>query len=128
MASSRGFIALPLAGYVALGMGAIILALGLALKIQSARLDAATQQVVTLKQQVAQWQAAAKTCSDATEAAEKEAKKRNKAAQDALARARTDNQASQQEVARLKALIGSKTATACPAGEAVSRIREGLGK
>ena len=41
MASPRGFIALPLSGYIALGAGAIILALGLALKIQSARLDAA---------------------------------------------------------------------------------------
>jgi len=124
--TQRGFIALPLAGYVALGMGAVILALGLALKIQSARLDAATQQVVTLKQQVAQWRAAAKTCSDATEAAEKEAKSRQTAALQALQRVREASKVSAGEVTRLKALIGSNKAVECPAGRAVSEVRKGF--
>ncbi len=120
--TQRGFATL----YLALGVGAVVVALGIALKVQSARLDAAQQQNKALAQQVSQWQGAATQCSDATLKAKVEADKRQQAALAALQAVRKASDASRSEAARLKALIGANTVTACPAKEAVDRVRDGL--
>lgn len=112
--------------YSWLGAAAVMLLLGIALKVQSARLDAAQQKVEALEQQVAQWRGAAKTCSDATLKASEEAQKRATAAQVALKQAQAGGIASKAEAARLRGLVGKKPVSACPAGEAVEKVREGL--
>lgn len=117
---------LPLTGYIALGAAAIILALGLALKLQSARLDAAQQKAKSLEQQVAQWQASAKDCSDSVANAQKMAEEANRKAKAALAAAGNGQVAYRQERARLEAEKAKMPVTACPSGEAVSTIRKGL--
>ena len=123
--AQRGLISLPLAAYVALGMGAVILALGVALKVQSMRLDASQQKNEALAQQVQQWVSAAKQCDEATSKAVKEATRRATAAQVALEAARKGVGAKDAEIARLRAF---KASGGCPAGAAVAEIRKGLGK
>ena len=49
---SRGFIALPITAYVALGAAAVIILLSIALKVQGARLDAVKAEYATFKAQV----------------------------------------------------------------------------
>jgi len=121
----RGFVSLGATGYLAIAAGAGILALGIAVKVQTARLDAAQQKALALEQQVAQWTAAAKACSDSVENAAKAAQDAQKRASAALAVARTGKEASEAEIARLR---GSKPVSAeCPAGQAASKIREVLG-
>jgi len=60
-----GFISLPLSGYIALGAAAIILGMGVALKVQTARLDAVKQEYATFKAQVKAAGDAAKVRADA---------------------------------------------------------------
>lgn len=124
--TQKGFISLGLTGYLAIGAGVVILALGLAVKVQSARLDAAQQKALALEQQVAQWTAAAKECSDATKKADEEAKKRARTAAIALEAARKGQASSKAEAERLRGLIGSKPATDCPARDGVAEVRKGL--
>lgn len=49
---NRGFLALPIMAYAAIGAGVIILALGAAVKVQTSRLDAAKQEYATFKDDV----------------------------------------------------------------------------
>lgn len=71
---------------------------------------------------MAQWQATAMECSDATQKAAKEASERNKRALQALEAARKGSASAQAEIARLRA---SKSGT-CEA--AVATVRQGLSK
>ena len=111
--------------YSWLGAAAVMLVMGIALKVYAARLDAAQQKVTALEQQVAQWTAAAKECSDATLKAKEAADKASAAAQAALQAARKDAARGKDEIARLKAQKPS-SGSVCPAGEAVAKVREGL--
>jgi len=126
MIPQRGFISLGLTGWIAIGGLAIMAALGLYAKVQTARLDAAQHKVLALEQSVAQWRGAAKDCSDSIKKAEIEAESRSRAALNAITEARKASVSSRNEVNRLKALIGSAPVTDCQAGAAVSKIRQGL--
>lgn len=112
--------------YGTLAAAAVILALGVAVKVQSARLDAAQQTITALEQQVSQWRNVAGECSAATKKASEEATKRTTAAQVALSKAQAGQVASKAETERLRALVGQKPVTECPAGEAAVKVREGL--
>lgn len=114
--------------YGGLAAIAVIVALTLALKVQSARLDAAQQKNEALEQQVAQWRGAAQDCSNATKKASEDAQRRATAAKAALKQAQEGQVASKAEVDRLRGLVGSKPVTECPSGEAVGKVREGLKK
>ena len=120
----HGFIALPLMWWAAIGAGAVILGLGVAVKVQTARLAAAQQELATEQANRALWQKAAETCSKATDEAAAEAKKRATIAQAALRDARQGSVKAESEIARLRAQKPS--GAACPAGEAVLEIRKGL--
>ena len=120
----RGFLSLGIMGYAALAAGVVILGLSVALKWSMASNGALRDKVATVEANRDQWKQAAETCSKATENAAKEAEKRTRNAANALKQARTGEQQAKDEIARLR---GSKASGgACPAGDGVARVREGL--
>jgi len=118
MKRQRGQIAL----YGAIGAGVVIVALGIALKIQSSRLETAQTETAAAKAAVAQWMGVAKDCSDSVEKAAKASKEASVRAQEALKRARATGIASKNELARLKAELGKPGD--CSA--AVQQVKQGL--
>lgn len=120
MTNRRGFISFQLAG--ALAAGAVIIGLGLALKVQSARLDAAQADLAACMTRYQETLILVKKQNDAVTALEIESKERARKAAIALAKAREGQGSLQAEIARLLAAVGSgKT---CP--EAVETVRKGL--
>lgn len=116
----RGFVSLPLAGgLVAL---AVILGLSLALKVQSARLNAKAAELEACATRYAEALQSIARQNEAVAALEKEAQERAKRAAAALAKAREGQGSLKAEIERLKGAIG-KGAT-CQ--EAVSSVRKGL--
>lgn len=87
---NRGFIALPIMGWAAIGAGAVILALGVAVKVQTARLDSAKAETEAVQAEYegfkVQVAALGKTAQEAADAA----KRRNSVAS---TKARTDYEA-----------------------------------
>ena len=122
--TQRGFVELGVMAYGAIAAGVVIVGLSVAVKVQTARLAATQQELATEQANRALWQKAAETCSKATEEAAAEAKKRATIAQAALRDARQGNVKAESEIARLKA--SKPSGAACPAGEAVGKVREGL--
>ena len=116
----RGFISLPLAG--ALAAGAVILALGLALKVQSARLDASQADLEACTTRYKETLILVDRQNKAVESLESEAKKRARNAAAALAKAREGRDGLNTEIARLRAATGSGKSCA----EAVAEVRKGL--
>jgi len=121
---TRGFVSFGLTGWLLIGGLAAMAAMGVALKIQSARLDAAQHKVTALEQSVAQWRGTAQECSNSVLEGKKQAEKRNLAALQAIRDARKGNDTAKAEIARLKALKPANSV--CPAGDAVSEVRRGL--
>ena len=122
--SERGFIQLPLLAWGAIAAGAVILALGVSLKIQSARLEAAQEQLSACKstnqllnEQISRQNAAVKALA-------LEAQGRIRRAQAASEAARRANLKARREIERLRGL--KPPVSGCPAQEAVKKIREGL--
>lgn len=122
MIPQRGFATIYLIGGIAL---AALIGLGV-IKWQSSRIDALQREKATIEASRDQWLAAANACSEATEKAAKEAEKRTRNAAIALKQARIGADTSKREAERLRGIMGAKTVTACPAGEAVAKVREGL--
>lgn len=82
--NNRGFIQLSLLGYIVLGMSMIVLGLSIALKVQSARLDSAKQELAVEKAEFASFVKqvntagiAAKAKADAENKLNEERKRRN---------------------------------------------------
>lgn len=84
---SRGFIALPLWGYAAIGAAVVIAGLGLALKVQTSRLDAVRAEYAGF---VAQTKAIGEAAEKAARLKESEDRKRKESADADLTRARRD--------------------------------------
>jgi len=61
----HGFISLPLTGYLALAAGAVILAIGIALKVQTSRLNTAQTELATEKANYKAFQVSVKAAGDA---------------------------------------------------------------
>ena len=120
----RGFIlpALPIAAWGAIGAAVIILGLGLALKAQSARLDAAQAETEACKIRYAETLDLVRKQNKAVEALEIESQKRARNAAAALAKAREGQGSLKVEIERLQGAIG-KGATC---SGAVEQVRRGL--
>ena len=84
---SRGFIALPIWGYAAIGAAVVIAGLGLALKVQTSRLDAVRAEYAGF---VAQTKAIGEAAEKAAKLKEAEDKKRKETVDADLNRARRD--------------------------------------
>lgn len=120
----RGFITLPIAGYLLAGSAAVIAVLCVATWALGNRLDSERAAHAVTKANLALWERAARDCSNATKKAAEEAEKRTRNAAAALEAARKGVVATQNEIARLKA--AKPSGSACPSGEAVAKVREGL--
>lgn len=84
---SRGFIALPIWGYAALGAAVVIAGLGIALKVQTSRLDAVKAEYAGF---VAQVKAIGEAAEKAAKLKEAEDKKRKETADAQLTRSRRE--------------------------------------
>jgi len=84
---SRGFIALPIWGYAAIGAALVIAGLGVALKVQTSRLDAVKAEYATF---VAQTKAIGEAAEKAAKAKEEADRKRKEDADAQLTRSRRD--------------------------------------
>ena len=84
---SRGFIALPIWGYAAIGAGLVIAGLGIALKVQTSRLDAVKAEYAGF---VAQVKAIGEAAEKAAKLKEVEDKKRKETADAQLTRSRME--------------------------------------
>ena len=120
MPNQRGFLSIPIVA--ALAAGAVILALGLALKVQGARLDAKEAELEACTTRYAETLKLVDIQNKAVESLESEAKKRATIAAAALAKAREGRDSLNAEIARLRAATGSGRTCA----EAVSEVRKGL--
>ena len=120
MPNQRGFLSIPIVA--ALAAGAVILALGLALKIQSARLDAKEAELEACTTRYAETRRLVEKQNKAVSALETESQKRARNAAAALAKAREGRDSLNAEISRLRAATGSgKTCS-----EAVAEVRRGL--
>ena len=118
----KGFFSPILIGAIAAGV--VIAGLGLALKVQSARLDSTKADLEACS---TRYQSALDSISKQNAAIDSllaKAEKKRKDSEQALAVARKGQGKAQAEIARLKSLKPS--GTSCPAGDAVSKVREGL--
>ena len=120
----HGLLQSPLLAWGALAAGAVILALGVSLKIQTSRLGAAQEQLSACKsknqllnEQISRQNAAVKALA-------LEAQVRVRRAQAASEAARRANLKARSEIERLRGL--KPPVSGCPAQEAVKKIREGL--
>ena len=115
-------------GYLTIGLAIALGVASLAGMGLWSRLAAVQQELSASKAAVALWRDSAEACSKATSEAKEAAAKRQRAATQALEAEKARSKVAQSEAARLKALMGAKTVTACPSAEAVSKVRQGLGK
>lgn len=118
----RGFLTLQLAAILA--AGAVILALGIALKVQSARLDAKEAELSACVTRYEETLILVKKQNEAVQQLEDEAKKRAKRASDALAKAREGQQSLEAELKRLRDSGASGKVLTCE--DAVREVRKGL--
>ncbi len=118
----RGFLTLQLAAMLA--AGAVILTLGIALKVQSARLDAKEAELSACVTRYAETLKLVEIQNKAVSDLEAEAKKRAKLASDALAKARQGQQSLEAELKRLRDSGASGAVRTCE--DAVKVVREGL--
>lgn len=104
--------------------GAVMLAMGITIKIYAARLDSAKTEVEMVTANRDQWKSAAKDCSDATLKAAQEGQQRADKGARALLKAKNEGMAANEEIARLK--MSKAGEGVCQAGQAVAKVREGL--
>lgn len=116
--NQRGF--LPITGYAALAAGAVILALGIALKVQSARLEASEANLEACTVRYAETLEKVEIQNKAVKDLSDEAKKRARIAAAALAKARQGQGSLNAEIARLRSLKASDCA------DGVAKVRAGL--
>jgi hypothetical protein len=116
--ANRGFISIQLAA--ALAAAAVILGLSVALKVQSARLDAKSAELEACAKRYEETLILVRRQNEAVKTLEKEAAERAKRAAAALAKARAAQGSLEAEIARLKGLKPADCA------EAVAGIRSGL--
>ena len=121
----RGFLLAGPALYAAIGAGVIIVGLSVAVKIQSARLGAAQEELAACRASNAVLNDQINRQNEAVKALETEGQERQKRAQGALEAARKGQAKAQGEIARLKAAKPTVKGD-CHAGQAVQRVREGL--
>lgn len=118
----RGFLTLQMAAILA--AGAVILGLGLALKIQSARLDAKEAELSACVTRYQETLILVKKQNEAVNALESEAKKRAQNTAAALAKARQGQQSLEAELKRLRDSGASGKVLSCE--DAVQEVRKGL--
>lgn len=112
----------PLTLYGALGALAIIVGLGVAVKVQGSRIEGLQTDVATAKASAAQWESMSLACSDSVKQAQEAATAANKRAQDALRKARQANASAE---AQKRALDDSRGKGLTCEG-AVKTVRQGL--
>lgn len=120
----RGFVTLPLAGWLALAAGAAILALLLALKVQSARLDAKEAELEACASRYAETLKLVAKQNEAVDALQADSEKRRKQAAIALAKAREGQGKADSEIARLRGL----SAAGLDCAGAVEQVKRGMAK
>lgn len=117
-----GFLTLQMAAILA--AGAVILTLGIALKVQSARLDAKAAELEACQSRYAEALKSIEKQNSAVKQLQDDAQKRARNAAAALAKAREGQGSLKAEIERLRGAIGSgKTCS-----EAVEAVRRGLAK
>ena len=124
-ALSGGFIAMTPILWGALGAAVLIGGLGVALKVQSARLETAKAEILTCKQAVAQLSSALTKQNDAIKElkkAQNEAEERTRAV---LKRLERKAHVAAAEAQRLRSRR-PETPSACPAGDAVAEIKRAI--
>mgnify|MGYP001562624284 CR=1 FL=1 len=121
---SRGFIATPML-YGLIALGAVAVALALALYINELKLDRARADLAACRERVTTLNGQIERQNEAVKSLENEAQERQKRAQEALEAARKGQAKAQGEIARLRAAKPIVKGD-CPAGQAVQRVREGL--
>lgn len=99
-----GFVTLPLMGWLAVAAGAAILALSVALKVQSSRLDAAKADLEACATRYETALASIRKQNEAVTALSEASAKRQKQAAIALKQAREGQGKADAEIARLKGL------------------------
>lgn len=123
----RGFILQgQLLLYGGIAIGVLVLGLLAALKIQTSRLEAEQAKLAACAAQYQQALASIARQNQAVLDMEKAGQEARRAAQEAQDRAKAAQKGLVKERERLAAL--KPTAGPCPSGEAVKRVREGLGK
>ena len=125
--TQRGFLlAGPVLLYSAIAAGALIVGLSVALKVQSARLDAAKANLEACETRYGEALEIIRKQNEGVKALKDASEQAHRRAQAAQERAKAAQQGSMKERERL-ALLAKKPATGpCQAGEAVKRVREGL--
>jgi len=115
-----GFIALPITGYIALAAGAVIIGLLLALKVQSARLDAKDAELTACASRYAETLKNVNLANKRVEELAADSAKRARIAAAALAKARQGEGSLTAEINRLRAAKPADCAAA------VAEVRKGL--
>jgi len=116
----RGFVSLPLTGWLALAAGAAILALLLALKVQSARLDAKDAELEACASRYAETLKNVTLANKRVDELAADSAKRARNAAIALAKAREGQGKQDSEIARLRAAKPADCAAA------VATVKAGL--
>ena len=96
------------------------------LKLSWSKNDALQQEKADAIASRDQWKGAAELCSKSVAEAAKASQDRANRAAVALKVAKTTGEVNRKEAERLKAEMGKQTVTSCPAGEATTKVREGL--
>jgi len=118
----RGFVTLPLTGWLALAAGAAILALLLALKVQSARLDAKEAELEACASRYAETLKNVNLANKRVDDLAKESEKRARNAAAALKRAAEGQGKADSEIARLRGL----SASGLDCAGAVEQVKRGM--
>lgn len=128
MSAQRGFLLAGPALYIAGGAaGALILGLGFALWLNGLELNSCHKSLAAAEQQLVTLEDKLDEQNKAVENLEKESQARQKAAVAALERARRDSKALDVSRGQLKAAMGKKPVSDCPARDGVKEIRRSLG-
>lgn len=120
--SQRGF--LPPTGYIGLAALAVILALGLALKVQGARLDASKAELEACAARYAETLKLVEKQNKAVDALQADSQKRQKQAAIALKQAKAGQGSLNAEILRLRAI----NADTLDCSGAVQQVKQGLSK
>lgn len=119
---SRGFVALPLAGWIAIASAIAIGGLLLALKVQNARLSASEANLEACQSRYAETLKLTIKQNKAVDALQADSEKRSKQAAIAMKRAKADEGSLNAEIARLRAI----NADALDCSGAVEQVKRGM--
>ena len=125
--TQRGFLlAGPVLLYSAIAAGALIVGLSVALKVQSARLDAVKASLEACQTRYGEALEAIRRQNEAVKELEKASKQATERARQAQASAKAANQGLAKERERLATVSKTPPIGPCPAGQAVQELRKGL--